>query len=140
MACTADYGQVKYRTKMFQFSEMLQYHSSIFKHQFTAHCQHQFYYPYLDSDATKHTMKLQTRTTETTTEITTEMKTETMTEMLLPDQDVMVRYSIFNPITTPWSCNGRSCNYREGDETAVHYISMCQTIYLPYKYLNKYVT
>ena len=41
---------------------------------------------------------------------------------------------IFDPIRTPQSCGGLLENERNSAASAAHYVSMRQTIYLPYKY------
>ena len=92
MAHTADYGQVKYKPMILQYSEILQYH--FFKQQFMEHRQQQFYDPWLASAATKRAAKWQTTTINMTKDITTETKTETVTRILLSDKDPMVRSSI----------------------------------------------
>ena len=43
----------------------------------------------------------------------------------------------FDPITTPWSQRSRSRNDSDASAAVEQYISMCQTIYLPYKYSTK---
>ena len=47
---------------------------------------------------------------------------------------------IFGPIMTPRSRGGVSVDDSNGAAAAAHYVSMCWTIYLPYKYYIKDVS